>query len=343
MKLDPVRWQRLNELFEQAEELDATARAAFLAQACADDEALRREVEALFAADAQAERTADFLSEPALETIAKTMAAQSFTGQTISHYRIHELLGRGGMGEVYRAEDQRLGRVMALKLLPPEFTQDDERLQRFKQEARAASSLNHPNIITIFEIGETDGLHFIATEFIDGVTLRQRLSEALLPLTESLDIAAQLASALAAAHDAGIIHRDIKPENVMIRRDGIVKVLDFGLAKLTEKQNPQSAIRIRTSLLIPARYSARRATCRPNKFAASKWTRAPTSSVSASCCMKCSPDVRRSRAFRLPKRLPPFSNAKLRRSLASVLNCNNLCNAHSPKIATLAGRAAATC
>jgi serine/threonine protein kinase len=248
MKLDPIRWQRINEVFVQAEELDATARVAFLAQACADDDALRREVEALFAADAAAERAADFLSEPALETVAQTIAAQSFTGQTISHYRIYELLGRGGMGEVYRAEDQRLGRVIALKLLPPEFTQDDERLQRFKQEARAASSLNHPNIITIFEIGETDGLHFIATEFIDGITLRQRLSEAPLPLTESLDLAVQLASALAAAHAAGIIHRDIKPENVMIRRDGIVKVLDFGLAKLTENTTPHSTLQFGASL-----------------------------------------------------------------------------------------------
>ncbi len=244
MKLDRERWQRLDELFEQAQELDPAARAAWLNEVCAGDEALRRELESLLNADVQAERASDFLSEPALEAAAKTMAAQSAalrTGQTLSHYRIGALLGRGGMGEVYRAEDERLGRALALKLLPPEFTQDDERVQRFKQEARAASALNHPNIITIFEIDQIDGLHFIATEFIDGITLRQRLSEARLPLTEALDLAAQIASALAAAHAAGIIHRDIKPENVMVRPDGLVKVLDFGLAKLTEPQNPQSA------------------------------------------------------------------------------------------------------
>ena len=153
-------------------------------------------------------------------------------GSEISHYKILSLLGRGGMGEVYLAQDTRLGRNVALKLLPIEFTRDHERVQRFRQEARAASALNHPNIITIFAIDEVDGTHFIATEFIDGITLRQRLSDSTMNTNEAIDVALQIAYALAEAHAAGIIHRDIKPENVMVRRDGIVKVLDFGLAKL---------------------------------------------------------------------------------------------------------------
>ena len=152
----------------------------------------------------------------------------------ISHYRILDKLGAGGMGEVYLAEDLRLGRKLALKILPEEFTKDQMRVARFQQEARAASALNHPNIITIYEIGEESSVHFIATEHINGQTLRQLMRPGRMDLREALDIATQIASALHAAHQAGITHRDIKPENVMIRPDGYVKVLDFGLAKLTE-------------------------------------------------------------------------------------------------------------
>jgi serine/threonine protein kinase len=154
--------------------------------------------------------------------------------QTIAHYRILEKLGAGGMGEVYLAEDSKLGRKLALKILPEAFTKDQMRVARFQQEARAASALNHPNIITIYEVGEEDGVHFIAAEFIEGKTLRQHLRSEGIDLREALDFAAQIASALQAAHEANITHRDIKPENVMIRPDGYVKVLDFGLAKLTE-------------------------------------------------------------------------------------------------------------
>ena len=155
--------------------------------------------------------------------------------QQISHYRILEKLGAGGMGEVYLAEDSKLGRKLALKILPEVFTKDPIRVARFQQEARAASALNHPNIITIYEVGEENGLHFIATEHIIGLTLRQHLRPEGLALREALEIGSQVASALQAAHEAGITHRDIKPENVMIRPDGYIKVLDFGLAKLTEK------------------------------------------------------------------------------------------------------------
>src|SRR5436853_7141675 len=155
--------------------------------------------------------------------------------ETISRYKIIEKLGSGGMGEVYLAEDTRLGRKVALKLLAEELTQNRDRLSRFDQEAYAASALNHPNILTIYEMGDESGRHYIATEFVDGVTLRKRLSSGLpMDLSEILDIAIQVAGALEEAHAAGIVHRDIKPENIMIRRNGHVKVLDFGLAKLTE-------------------------------------------------------------------------------------------------------------
>src|SRR6266542_1650939 len=163
--------------------------------------------------------------------------------QVISHYQIIKKLGAGGMGEVYLAEDMTLNRRVALKILPTNFTVDKERLRRFKQEAKASSALNHPNILTIHEFGEADGRHFMATEFIDGETLRQHIKQLGKMITSTvLDVGAQTASALAAAHEAGIVHRDIKPYNIMTRHDGFVKVLDFGLAKLTEPLfDPRSA------------------------------------------------------------------------------------------------------
>ena len=165
---------------------------------------------------------------------------------TISHYHILSLLGAGGMGKVYLAEDTKLRRKVALKLLAADLTKNEDRLRRFEQEAQAASALNHPNILTIHEIGSEGDAHFIATEFIDGETLRQRLVHSRMAIREVLDVAVQVAGALAAAHSAGIIHRDIKPENIMVRPDGLVKVLDFGLAKLTETQAPSTDSGART-------------------------------------------------------------------------------------------------
>jgi serine/threonine protein kinase len=237
----PERWRQIDRLYQAALGRDATDRGAFLDEACADDEDLRREVESLLAANEKAKEAEDFLNQPALEVAAQAIAydhAQSVAPRKLGRYQILSLLGKGGMGEVYLAEDPRLGRKLALKLLPQEFTLDRERVQRFKQEARAASGLNHPNIITIFEIDqvqtEAGDVHFIAEEFIDGQTLRQFLAVGAMKLSEALDVAVQVASALAEAHAAGIVHRDVKPENIMLRRDGYVKVLDFGLAKLTE-------------------------------------------------------------------------------------------------------------
>ena len=168
--------------------------------------------------------------------------------QQISHYHILARLGAGGMGEVYLAEDLRLGRKLALKILPAAYTQNPDRLARFEQEARAASALNHPNIITIYEIGEVAGVHFIAFEYVPGGTLRGSLKAGGMELRPSLEIAIQIAGALQAAHEAGITHRDIKPENVMIRPDGYVKVLDFGLAKLTEKTSGKGEVEAETKV-----------------------------------------------------------------------------------------------
>lgn len=158
------------------------------------------------------------------------------SGTRLGRYEIRSPIGAGGMGEVYLAHDTQLDRPVALKLLPADVTQDADRLRRFQQEARATSALNHPNILTIYEIGESEGAYFIATEFIDGTTLRDRMARGRMEIDEILDVSVQVASALAAAHEAGIIHRDVKPENIMLRRDGYVKVLDFGLAKLTEQR-----------------------------------------------------------------------------------------------------------
>ncbi|MGH9846030.1 MAG: protein kinase domain-containing protein, partial [Blastocatellia bacterium] len=238
--MKPERWKQIEQIYDAALERDASQRGAFLDQACEGDEKLRREVASLLASDEQA---GSFLAAPATEVMARSIAAEPVSspiGRRISHYQVLSLLGAGGMGEIYLAEDARLGRKLALKLLPADLTTDADRLRRFEQEARAASALNHPNIITIFEIGREGATHYIATEFIDGQTLRQQMESGRTGLGPTLDVAAQIAAALAAAHEAGIVHRDIKPENVMVRPDGLVKVLDFGLAKLTTPPPPEA-------------------------------------------------------------------------------------------------------
>lgn len=236
--MNPERWRQIDEVFQAALECPAVERIAFISQACGDDASLRREVEALLAADGQA---GSLIETPAYAVVAPLIVeadAQSLVGKSIGYYQIISLLGKGGMGEVYRARDSRLSRNVALKILPQTFSQDAERLPRFEREARAVSALNHPNIITIHEIGEvrteTESTPYIVTEYVEGETLRQRMAAGKRSLNEVLEVVIQVAGALAAAHAAGIIHRDIKPENVMVRPDGLVKVLDFGLAKLAE-------------------------------------------------------------------------------------------------------------
>jgi serine/threonine protein kinase/Tfp pilus assembly protein PilF len=230
--VDFERWQLVKGLFEVALDRSADQRAAFLAQACADDPEIREEVESLLAAH---EGDSRFMSTP-VGALLSIDGAMLSPGQRLGPYEVISLLGEGGMGQVYLALDTRLGRRVALKLLPSSYTHDVERVRRFEQEARAASALNHPNIVTIHEIGQADSLHFIAIEFVDGETLRDRMTNRQMSVGESVDVATQVASALQAAHEAGIIHRDVKPENVMLRRDHIVKVLDFGLAKLASHE-----------------------------------------------------------------------------------------------------------
>ncbi|HUK89828.1 MAG TPA: protein kinase, partial [Blastocatellia bacterium] len=242
--MTPEEWQRIDHLFGELIELHPDRRMAFLDQACQDDEELRRKLEELLSAHIQA---GSFIESPPTENATRILAGpnsediEELTGKLIAHYRVSSLLGAGGMAEVYLAIDTRLGRRVALKILPDKSmygwsATGGEHIARFEQEARAASALNHPNILTIFEIGEADDVRFIATEYVEGETLRQRIARGRIALREALDIACQIAGALAAAHAAGIVHRDIKPENIMIRPDGLAKVLDFGLAKLTAPQ-----------------------------------------------------------------------------------------------------------
>jgi serine/threonine protein kinase/WD40 repeat protein len=230
------RWRQVEALFHSALDRAPNDRAAFLDEACAEDGALRLQVEGLLESFDEA---GDFIEKPILDdslrSSAKTPArSESLIGHRIGNYEILALIGLGGMGEVYLARDARLGRQIALKLLPAQFTEFPAQVERFEREARAVSALNHPNIITIHEIGQDGDTHFIATEFVRGRTLREIIAEGKLKLRESLSIASQIANALAAAHAAGIVHRDIKPENVMVRSDGLVKLLDFGLAKPLE-------------------------------------------------------------------------------------------------------------
>jgi len=230
------RWKQVNDLFQSAVERASGERATFLDEACHGDEGLRREVESLLTSY---ERSENFIELPAFEVAPELVTndkAGALVGKVIGHYRIESLIGIGGMGEVYLARDERLGRKAALKLLPDSLTTDETQLSRFKNEARSASALNHPNILTVYEIGTEGNRQFIATEFIEGITLRASLADGRMNPRAALEIAMQVASALAAAHEAGVVHRDIKPENIMLRPDGYVKVLDFGIAKLTEQR-----------------------------------------------------------------------------------------------------------
>jgi non-specific serine/threonine protein kinase len=247
------RWKQVNDLFQSAVERASGERAAFLHEACRGDEGLRREVETLVTSY---ERSANFIELPAFEVAPELVTndkAGALVGKVIGHYRIESLIGVGGMGEVYLGRDERLGRKAALKLLPDSLTTDETQLSRFKNEARSASALNHPNILTVYEIGAEGNRQFIATEFIEGVTLRASLAYGRMKPHAALEIAVQVASALAAAHEAGVVHRDIKPENIMLRPDGYAKVLDFGIAKLTEQRPASDGHTVETTAMLQTR------------------------------------------------------------------------------------------
>ncbi|HEX8291247.1 MAG TPA: serine/threonine-protein kinase, partial [Pyrinomonadaceae bacterium] len=257
--MTPERLQQIRLIYERAMQLAQGRRDAYLAEVCSGDEGLRREVDALVRAAGRPEApeapAAPAKTRPRKVGAAKSSTAKSSTAKssargrtrpkgveqtplevvpgrtTLGAYRVLEKIGAGGMGTVYLAKDARLGRRVALKLLPAHFARDEELVRRFEQEARAASALNHPNIITVHEIGEERGRLFIVTEFVEGKTLRERMWEGRFPVREALEVCAQVAGALAKAHANGIVHRDVKPENVMLDEEGHVKVLDFGIAK----------------------------------------------------------------------------------------------------------------
>ena len=224
-------WDRIKEILEQALRLAPAERQAYLDSACRTDVDLRSEVESLIASHGEA--GSQFLAAAAADVLQMASPRALATGTKLGPYEIIELLGAGGMGEVYRARDVRLDRCVAIKILPPALSADSDRLRRFEQEARSASALNHPNIVIIYTLGLHDSTHYIAMELVQGKTLRELLAAGPLPVRKAIEIAAQVAEGLAKAHEAGITHRDLKPENLIISDDGVVKILDFGLAKLT--------------------------------------------------------------------------------------------------------------
>ena len=229
------RWTTVKRIHQSALDKDPSERAAFVDESCGGDETLRREVQSLLTYTSQAE---SFLERPAVD-IATTPPGESqeamLVGRTLSHYQVLSLLGAGGMGEVYLARDPRLDRTVALKILPGELAADPDRMQRFTREAKAASALNHPNVATIYDVGESDGISFIAMEHVEGETLLARISRRMTP-PEVVDIGVQAADALDVAHAKGITHRDIKPANLMLTHRGHVKVLDFGVAKVNRSE-----------------------------------------------------------------------------------------------------------
>ncbi len=247
--MNPNDWKIIDQIFDEVLEMPPEKRYSFIAEKCAENEILKHELTTLLKAY---EESDNFIENTVVQVITclfedndDTVVGEPLLGQTFGSYKIEKLIGEGGMGEVYLAKDKKLKRNVALKILPPQYTTDDERVKRLIQEARAISKLNHPNIVTIHDIGIVDSTNYITTEFVEGKTLRELINERV-TIQETLNIIIQACNALDSAHKAGIIHRDIKPENIMVRPDGYVKILDFGLAKLTETEQTDSLEFVKT-------------------------------------------------------------------------------------------------
>src|SRR5262245_47250953 len=238
--MTPALWKEIERLYQASKELQTEERAEFLSRACTDEET-RREVESLLShGDSQS-----FLEQPGLNLVTKIITGndnRTLLGLTMDQYQVLSVIGVGGMGVVYRARDTKLGRDVALKALPESFSLDPERVSRFEREARLLASLNHPNIAAIYDLKECDGIRCLVLELVEGPTLADRIGQGPIPINEALPIAWQIAAALEAAHERGVIHRDLKPANVKLAGDGQIKVLDFGLAKAVSSETGPSNV-----------------------------------------------------------------------------------------------------
>jgi serine/threonine protein kinase/tetratricopeptide (TPR) repeat protein len=230
--MTPERWQQIRDVLGKALELAPGERSAFLNRACSSDQSLRQEVETLLA-------SSDDVRSSFLQSSAPRVTLTA--GTRLGEYEVKSLVGAGGMGEVYRARDSRLGRDVAIKVLPSSLSADSDRLRRFEQEARAAAALNHPNILAVYQMGTYEGAPYLVSELLEGETLREQIKRGRLSMRKAIDYGVQIARGLAAAHEKGIVHRDLKPENLFVTKDGRVKILDFGLAKLTHSAGSENA------------------------------------------------------------------------------------------------------